>query len=119
MKRKKSPVSPSRSRSALKRGYRAAPFGVQALACPPATQRLQNKVAIVTGAGRGIGVALATGLAREGAAVIVNYSRSAAQAQNVVREICGANGKALAVEADVQDLTHHERLLNAALKNFG
>jgi glucose 1-dehydrogenase len=76
-------------------------------------------VAIVTGAGRGIGVALAMGLAREGAAVVINYSRSAAQAQSVVGTIRDANGKAVAVEVDVQDLTHHERLVNAALENFG
>src|SRR5713226_4202392 len=81
--------------------------------------KLKDKVAIVTGAGRGIGVAIARGLAREGAAVVVNYSRSAAQAEGVVRDIRAANGKAIAVEADVKDLAHHERLVKAALEHFG
>ena len=54
--------------------------------------RLKGLVAIVTGAGRGIGAALARGLAREGAAVVVNYSRSAAAAEKVAGEIVAAGG---------------------------
>ena len=81
--------------------------------------RLEDRVAIVTGAGRGIGVALAKGLAREGAAVVVNYSRSAAEAANVVCDIRQAGGKAVAVQADVKELSSHDRLVSTALENFG
>ncbi len=81
--------------------------------------KLRDKVAIVTGAGRGIGVALAKGLAREGAAVVVNYSRSQAEAQRVVTDITASGGKAVAVRADVRKLAEHERLIAAALDNFG
>ena len=81
--------------------------------------RLKDKVAIVTGAGRGIGVALAKGLAREGAAVVVNYSRSAAEAAQVVSDIEELGGKATAVQADVKELGQHERLVSAALERFG
>ncbi len=81
--------------------------------------RLKDQVAIVTGAGRGIGVALAKGLAREGAAVVVNYSRSSAQAEKVVEEIRAENGKGVAIQADVMDLSQHDRLISGALENFG
>jgi glucose 1-dehydrogenase len=83
------------------------------------SMRLRDQAAIVTGAGRGIGAALAKGLAREGAAVVVNYSRSAAAAESVVREIVAAGGKAVAVQADVSKLGDHERLVSAALASFG
>jgi len=81
--------------------------------------RLQDHVALVTGAGRGIGAALAKGLAREGAAVVVNYARSAAGAEAVVREIELAGGKAVAIQADVQELRDHDRLIAAALDRYG
>ncbi len=81
--------------------------------------KLKDQVAIVTGAGRGIGVALAKGLAREGAAVVVNYSRAGAQAQQVVADIVAAGGRALAVQADVQNLAEHDRLILGALETFG
>jgi glucose 1-dehydrogenase len=81
--------------------------------------KLKDQVAIVTGAGRGIGVALAKGCAREGAAVVVNYSKSADAAEEVVREIKAAGGRAVAVRADVKELPDHERLISAALDNFG
>lgn len=81
--------------------------------------RLKDRVAIVTGAGRGIGSAIAKGLAAEGAAVVVNYSRSAAAAHQVAAEICAAGGKAVPVQADVMDLASHARLVSAALENFG
>ncbi len=81
--------------------------------------RLQDKVALVTGAGRGIGSAIAKSLASEGAAVVVNYSRSATQAESVVDEICSAGGRAIAGQADVGDLTSHAKLISAALEKFG
>jgi glucose 1-dehydrogenase len=80
--------------------------------------RLQNRVAIVTGAGRGIGRAIALGLAREGAAVIVNYSRSAAAAEEVVSAIRASGGRAVAVQADVKELGDHDRVIAAALEHF-
>jgi glucose 1-dehydrogenase len=81
--------------------------------------RLENRVAIVTGAGRGIGSAIARKLAAEGAAVVVNYSRSAAAAEEVSREIVASGGRAVAVRADVKDLAAHAILVSAALENFG
>lgn len=81
--------------------------------------RLKNRVAIVTGAGRGIGVALAKGFAREGASVVVNYSRSVAEAKAVAADIVAAGGRAVAVQADVQKLTEHQRLVDSAFKHFG
>jgi 3-oxoacyl-[acyl-carrier protein] reductase len=81
--------------------------------------RLSGRVAIVTGAGRGIGSAIAKGLAAEGAAVVVNYSRSAAAAEQVASEIAAAGGQAVPVQADIQDLGSHERLVASAIDRFG
>jgi glucose 1-dehydrogenase len=81
--------------------------------------RLKDRVAIVTGGGRGIGKAIALGLAREGAAVVVNYSRSAASAEEVAKNIHASGGKAVAVQADVKELGEHDRLVSAALEHFG
>ena len=64
---------------------------------------LTGKVALVTGAGRGIGAAIARVLAREGAVVAVNYAHSAERAEAVVQEITGLGGRAMAFEADVRD----------------
>ncbi len=66
--------------------------------------RLKGCVAIVTGGNRGIGQAIALGLAREGAAVVVNNSRPDGTAEEVVRSICSSGGKALALPADVSNL---------------
>ena len=64
---------------------------------------LTDKIALVTGAGRGIGKEIAKTLARDGATVIVNYNGSAAKAEETVAEIVAAGGKAEAVQCDVSD----------------
>lgn len=81
--------------------------------------RLAGKTAIVTGAGRGIGAALARAFALEGAAVVVNYSASKDSAQALVSEILAANGRAVSVRADVGMIEEHGRLMDAALQEFG
>ncbi len=81
--------------------------------------RLEGKVAIVTGAGRSIGRAIAIGYAREGASVVVNYSRSAEAAEEVVQCIRASGGKAIAVRADVSNLADLDTLLGATLNEFG
>ncbi len=81
--------------------------------------KLGGQVAIVTGAGRGIGHAIAEGLAREGAAVVLNYPDSSASAEDAARAICSSEGKAIAVQADVQRLEQHARLISAAVDHFG
>jgi 3-oxoacyl-[acyl-carrier protein] reductase len=80
---------------------------------------LQGKVALVTGASRGIGRAIALRLARDGAAVVVNYAGSQQQAQEVVAEIEKAGGHALAVRADVSKVADVVRLFDATFQRFG
>jgi len=77
---------------------------------------LEGKVAIVTGASRGIGRAIAETLAAEGATVVVNYQSNAAAAAAVVAGIRARGGQALAVAADVSDLAAAEGLIRAELK---
>ncbi|MCS6773516.1 MAG: 3-oxoacyl-[acyl-carrier-protein] reductase [Anaerolineae bacterium] len=79
---------------------------------------LQGKVAIVTGASRGIGKAIALDLARRGAAVVVNYNTSEAAAREVVQAITDAGGKAIAVKADVSRMDEAANLVKAALDAF-
>ncbi|HEY6254577.1 MAG TPA: glucose 1-dehydrogenase [Xanthobacteraceae bacterium] len=80
---------------------------------------LKGKVAIVTGASKGIGAAIAKGLAAEGAAVVVNYASSRAGADRVVGEITGQGGKAIAVKADVSKAAEVERLFAETKQAFG
>jgi 3-oxoacyl-[acyl-carrier protein] reductase len=84
-----------------------------------AGQELAGKVAIVTGAGRNIGRAIARQIAAAGASVVVNARSNQAEADAVVREIEAAGGKAMAVLADVGDAAAVEAMAQAALKRFG
>jgi len=79
---------------------------------------LENKVAVVTGASRGIGRAIALGLARRGASVVVNYNRSAEAAAEVVAAIEGAGGRAIVVQADVSDFEQAAGLIRTAVDTF-
>jgi 3-oxoacyl-[acyl-carrier protein] reductase len=82
-------------------------------------KRLDNKVAIVTGASKGIGAAIAKSFGAEGAAVIVTYARDQAGAERVVREITGKGGRAIAVQGDVAQRSDAQRLVAEAKKAFG
>lgn len=81
--------------------------------------RLKGKVALVTGAGRGIGAAVAVRLAMEGAAVAANYGRSGPEAEEVVRRIQGAGGTAFAIQADIGDVNGHSALIDTVIDRFG
>jgi 3-oxoacyl-[acyl-carrier protein] reductase len=80
---------------------------------------LQGKVALVTGSSKGIGAAIAQHLAADGAAVVVNYARSAAPAEALVQRIQSAGGKAVAVQADLSKPDEAAKLISAAIKAFG
>ena len=77
---------------------------------------LENKVALVTGGSRGIGRAIALELAARGAAVVVNYNKSPESAEEVVKKIQEAGGKAAASQADVSDFKQAENLPEPLLK---
>lgn len=81
--------------------------------------KLTGKVAIVTGASKGIGAAIAQDLASNGASVVVNYSNSAPQAELVASKINAAGGKAKAIRADVSKPAEAKKLVDAAVSEFG
>jgi 3-oxoacyl-[acyl-carrier protein] reductase len=81
--------------------------------------RLQDKVAVVTGASKGIGASIAKALASEGAAVVVNYSSARADADKVVSDIRNRGGKAIAVQANVSKAADVQRLFEETKKAFG
>jgi 3-oxoacyl-[acyl-carrier protein] reductase len=82
-------------------------------------KKLEGKVAVVTGASKGIGAGIAKALADEGAAVVVNYSSSKQDADRVVADISGRGGKAIAVQGDVSKQADIKRLFSEAQKSFG
>jgi 3-oxoacyl-[acyl-carrier protein] reductase len=83
------------------------------------TKKLTGKVAIVTGASKGIGASIAKHLAAEGAALVVNYASSKAGADKVVTEITSSGGKAVAIQADVAKKTDIDRLFAETKTAFG
>ena len=80
---------------------------------------LKDRVAVVTGGSRGIGRAIALEFATRGAAIVVNYHKSPEAADEVVKQIVEAGGKAAAFQADVSDFKQAESLIKFAIETFG
>jgi 3-oxoacyl-[acyl-carrier protein] reductase len=80
---------------------------------------LEGRVAVVTGASRGIGKSIALLLAGRGAAVLVNYNHSAQAAEDIVDEICASGGRAIPFQADVSQMEQAQKLVKAAIDDLG
>ncbi len=85
---------------------------------PESQQRLRGQVALITGASRGIGRAIAFSLSSEGATVVVNYASSSTAAEEVVAEITEAGGNAIALQADVSKADQVDALVNTTMEKF-
>src|SRR6202167_2383588 len=83
------------------------------------SKKLEGKVAVVTGASKGIGAEIARQLAAAGASVVVNYASSKAGADKVVVDITGKGGKAVAVGGDVSKAADAQGIIDAAIKKYG
>lgn len=86
---------------------------------PENLQHLKDKVAVITGASRGIGKAAALALASQGAKIVVNYARSSDAAEVTAQEITTAGGEAIALQADVSQNAEVENLIKQTLDKFG
>ncbi len=86
--------------------------------CPENLQLIRGQVAIITGASRGIGRAIALELATQGAKIVVNYASSSASADQVVEEITASGGEAIAVQADVSQIEQVDALINTTIDKF-
>ena len=81
--------------------------------------RLKEKIALVTGASRGIGKAIALHLAEEGAQIIINYAKNSEKAKEVVAAVESSGGKALAMQADVSCWQEVEKMVDSIYEKFG
>lgn len=86
---------------------------------PENLQRLRGQVAIVTGASRGIGRAIALALATEGAKIVVNYASSSTAAEELTAEITAAGGEAIALGGDVSKVPEVDKLIDDTMKKWG
>ncbi|KAK1763351.1 hypothetical protein QBC33DRAFT_499535 [Phialemonium atrogriseum] len=89
------------------------------MSAPYIPYRLDGKVALVTGSGRGIGAAIAVELGRCGAKVVVNYANSRESAEKVVAEIKSLGSDAVAFQADVRQVSQTTKLMDDAIAHFG